>query len=303
MSGGAGFIGSHLTNRLVELGHTVLILDDFSSASGLPLISNKSDVQICRGDILNYNLINKLVRKVDEVYHLAVRCLPESLVDPLYVHKVNDLGTFNICMATKEHKKKLVYISSSEVYGSARYVPMDETHPLEPTTPYGASKACGEMIAKGFFHAFNLPVIIARPFNTYGPYMREDSYASVIHKFVKNIKNNKPPIIYGNGEQTRDFTYISDVVKGIVLAAESEKMIGETVNIARGEEVSINKIAKVIIDIYGKNIKPVYTKPRPGDVRRHLASIEKAKKLLSFNPKISVEEGIKRYIMWDEKRE
>jgi len=218
------------------------------------------------------------------------------------VYEVNDEGSFNICTAARFAKrlKKLVYVSSSEVYGSAVYTPMDETHPLNPTTTYGASKAAGEMYVKAFYYSFNIPSIIVRPFNTYGPYQREDAYAGVVTKFLQRVRKGLPPIIFGDGKQTRDFTYISDTANGIVLASDCEELIGDTVNIASGTETSINKVARSIIELFDEteSLEPIHVSPRPGEVHKHLASIKKAKKFLDYSPRVRLEEGLKLYKQW-----
>lgn len=303
ITGGAGFIGSYLTERLLSAGNNVIVLDDFSEGkyANLAGVPKAAKLKVVCGDILNKKTVDELVKKVDYVFHLAVKCLGVSFVDPMMVHEVNVTGTLNLCMACLKHKtKRLIYVSSSEAYGTAQYVPMDENHPLCPTTPYGASKAAGEFYVQSFHSTWNLPVIIVRPFNAYGPRSRTDHYCAVIPDFVTRIEEKKPPIVFGDGNQTRDFTYVTDDVEGIIRAAECDELIGNTINVARGEEVSINKIAEIVVDLMGMTgkIKPVYKNERPGDVRRHLADISKARKLLGFEAEVSIEEGISRYIKW-----
>lgn len=303
VTGGAGFIGSHLTESLVKMGNEVSVLDDFSVGNdeNLKAIS-KFGVNVIRGDIRNVSLVNALVKKVDYVFHLAVQCLGMSLQRPRLVHEVNDTGTLNVCMAClKNTPQRLIYVSSSEVYGTAQYVPMDEGHPLSPTTPYGASKAAGEMYVRAFACTWSIPVVIVRPFNTYGPRARTDAYGAVIPNFVDKALKREPPVIFGDGNQTRDFTYVSDTVDGIIKSACCNDLIGDVINIARGEEVSVKRIAEIVLDhIMGMNneIEPVFVKERLGDVRRLLSDTSKARKLLGFEPKVSIEEGIRRYVEW-----
>ncbi len=303
VTGGAGFIGSHLSRRLSELGHNVVVYDDLSNASGLKNLP--TNVKLVKGDLLNFTKLKSVTRNAELVFHLAVKALPMSFTRPDSVFVTNDEGTYMICRACNSNKvKKLVYISSSEVYGTAKYVPMDENHPLIPMTIYAASKVAGEMYVRAFQNQYNLSTVIVRPFNTYGPYMRKDWYAAVIPKFVAKVIKNSPPIIFGDGKQTRDFTYVDDIVEGIVLAADNDNIVGETINIARGEEVSINAIANIVIkicaEILGRkfDLHPIHKPPRIGDVRRHHADISKSKKVLGFIPKTNITHGIAKFVEW-----
>jgi UDP-glucose 4-epimerase len=302
ITGGAGFIGSHLTDELVKNNH-VLILDNFSSGEreNIAHHEGKSNVEIIAGDIRNKDLLAKITKNVDVVYHLAVQCLRVSIKNPDVTHEVNATGTLNLLKASLENSvKRFIYVSSSEVYGTAIKIPMSEDHPLEPITVYGASKLAGELYALAFHRTYGLESIVIRPFNTYGP--REHLhgvYGEVIPRFVLRIVNDASPIIFGDGNQTRDFTYISDTVRGIILASECDTIIGQAVNIARGQEVSITNLAEIIAGgLNKKKIKPVYETTRPGDVMRHYADITKAKKLLGFSPEIDIGEGISLFIDW-----
>lgn len=308
VTGGAGFIGSHLVERLIELGNSVVVLDDFSEGTERNLMGvlKNPKLKVVHGDVLNAETVNSLVKNTDYVFHLAVKCLSLGLEDPMTVHEVNATGTLDVCMACKKHRiKRLIYVSSSEVYGTAKYVPIDENHPLYPTTPYAASKAAGEFYVWSFYDTWRLPAIIVRPFNTYGPRCRIDSYCAVIPSFVGRLRLNEPLVIYGDGNQTRDFTYVSDTVEGIVRAAECDELIGDRINIARGEEVTVNRIAEIVLNLMEMNgkIDLIFEKERPGDVRRHLADISKARKLLRFDPKVHIMEGIKAYIEWKKESE
>jgi len=302
VTGGAGFIGSHLVERLVERGEEVIVLDDFSVGRKTNLRSaDPGRITLLRRNVADYQAVCSIVKRVDVLYHLAVLCLGMSVVRPRLVHEVNDIGTFNLCMAARKSKlKRFVYVSSSEVYGSAEYVPMDEKHPLNPTTPYGATKAAGEHYIHSFHHTWKLPTVIVRPFNTYGPRARTDRYSAVIPNFVARCLAGKSPVIFGDGRQTRDFTYVSDTVDGILLAANSDELSGEVVNIARGEETSIIELAELIMKSTGKTgvVEPIFVGARPGDVQRHLADISKARRTLSYSPEIPLEEGVMKYINW-----
>lgn len=302
VTGGAGFIGSNLLDELAKSNH-VVILDNFSSGKreNVDHHKGKSNVEVIEGDVRDKKLLHEISKGIDIIYHLAVQCLRVSINDPEINHEVNATGTLNLCMAALENSvKRFVYVSSSEVYGTAITVPMDEFHPCEPTTVYGASKLAGEKYTLAYYRTYNMPSMVVIPFNTYGPREHfEGAYGEVIPKFVLRALNNVPPVIFGDGSQTRDFTYVTDTVRGIILASECDRMIGQTVNIARGEEVSIKDIAEKIYRKLGKtDIKPVIEKDRPGDVRRHFADVKKAERLFGFRAAIDIEKGLEMFIKW-----
>ena len=302
VTGGAGFIGSHLVDALSENNH-VVVLDNFSSGKreNIEHHEGNPNVEIVTGDVRDKTLLYKVTRDIDAVYHLAVQCLRVSIKDPEINHEVNATGTLNLCMASLENSvKRFVYISSSEVYGTAVKVPMDENHPCEPITVYGASKLACEAYALAYHRTYRLNSLVVRPFNTYGPRAHfEGVYGEVIPKFVLRVLNNMPPVIFGDGSQRRDFTYVTDTVMGIIMASECDDMIGQTVNIANGSEVSVNTLAEIITKkLNKKNLNSVCEKNRPGDVMRHFADVSKAKRLFNFTPQINIEKGIELYIDW-----
>ena len=302
VTGGAGFIGSKLSNKLLEKKYDVIIYDDFSNGSGKSNLSK--GIKQIRGDILNVKKFRLVCDKVDVVFHLAVKPLTMSFDKPEEVVKVNDYGSYLVAKVCTELNRKLIYVSSSEVYGDALTVKMKENHPLLPTTIYAGSKAAGELYVRGFEKTEGLKAVIVRPFNSYGEYMRGDTYAAAIPNFFNRISKKMAPEIFGDGKQTRDFTYVDDTAEGILLADQTKNALGETINIGQGKEVTIEKMAKLTIKKYMEltdkkiPIKLLHKKPRKGDVRRHCADISKARKILGYQPKTSLEEGIKRFLEW-----
>lgn len=302
VTGGAGFIGSHLVDELSMNNH-VIIMDNFSSGErgNISHHEGRDNVVVMEGDIRDKNLLERAFNDIDIVYHLAVQCIRSSIKDPGFNHEVNATGTLNLLMKSLEHSvERFVYVSSSEIYGTAIRVPMNEEHPWKPTTVYGASKLAGELYTLAYNETYGLKSMVIRPFNTYGP--REHLhgvYGEVIPRFVLRLLSGLPPVIFGDGSQTRDFTYVSDTVKGIVAASECDDMIGQYVNVARGQEVSINELAGIIAGRLGRSdINPIYEMQRPGDVLRHYADISKAKKMFDFNPDVDIKKGIGLYIDW-----
>ncbi len=302
VTGGAGFIGSHLAKKLSANKYNVIAYDDLSNGSGKGNL--KKDIKFIKGNIFDHKKLQSVCKKADVVFHLAVKPLTMSFVDPEEVVKINDYGTYVVAKICTELKCKMIHISSSEVYGSALTISMKENHPLLPTTIYAGSKAAAELYVRGFEQSHGLKMCIIRPFNNYGEFMRDDTYAAALPKFYNKISNGKNPIIYGSGKQTRDFTYVEDICEGIFLADQNKNAIGDTFNIGQGKEFQIYEILKMVMkkyqDFTGKKIKKriLYQKERPGDVRRHRANISHARKVLGYKPKISLEEGITRYLKW-----
>lgn len=287
ITGGAGFIGSHITEALAK-DNRVVVYDNFSSSVlSLSDLSHLGNLSVVKADILDEKNLARAMRGADLVFHLAVACVRISLGNPTHVHEVNTTGTLNVLLAAQKAKvKKFIYISSSEVYGTATRLKIDEDHPINPTTVYGMSKYMGELYTK----LFSTPSVIIRPFNTYGPRAHFDGvYGEVIPRFCVRTLNGMQPIIFGSGRQTRDFTYISDTVEGIIRAS---RLVGRVVNIAYGKEVSINEIARIIA------VRPIYKPARPNDVARLAADITRAKRLLNWRPKVSIQGGLKMYLDW-----
>lgn len=299
ITGGAGFIGSNLVTFLLKRGHKVVVVDDFSVGKRSNLPKEGDSFKIIEADIREKEKMKKALKGFGVVFHLATQCIRKSITNPFFVHDVNTSGTLSILEAARTNRiEKFVYVSSSEVYGTGVKVPMDENHGLFPTTLYGASKLVGEIYSLTYLRTYGIPVIVVRPFNTYGYNEHfEGVYGEVIPRFVLRALNDLPLQVFGDGKQTRDFTFVSDTVKGISLAAEKGKE-GEIYNIAYGKETSIIQIANLIFQTLQKNTGIEYLPQRPGDVSRHFADTKKAKKELGFNPVVSLDQGLRQYIAW-----
>ena len=302
VTGGAGFIGSHLTKKLLIEGFEVIVYDNFVNASGRKNIPTSA--RIIRGSILNYSRMKTCFKNSKIIFNLAVLPLGMSFDIPEKVMKVNDFGSYLVTKVCTEMKIKLVHISSSEAYGDGVFFPMKENHPLLPTTVYAASKSSSESYVRAWGETHDLNYVIIRPFNSYGEFMREDSYAAAIPKFYSRISKNKNPIIFGSGNQTRDLTYVEDTVNGIFIASQESNAIGRTFNIAQGKETKIKNLARIMIkkfsEISGKNLDLdlVFRKKRPGDVQRHLGDTLLSKNILGYRSTVDLEDGIEKYIKW-----
>ncbi len=299
ITGGAGFIGSHLALTLSS-GNTVTVVDNFTSNVRKKSQLTTQGVSVITGDVNDVSLLARAFKNIDIVYHLAVAGVRKSLSLPVAVHETNATGTLNALIAAQTAGvKRFIYISSSEVYGSSKTRTMKETHAIDPTTVYGMSKYVGELYTQHFHDHRRMETVRIRPFNSYGPWSHfEGVYGEVIPRFVTMALSGTSLTVFGSGEQTRDFTYITDTVDGLVRAGLSDKLIGDVINIARGEEVSIRNIAEKIIRLTGSTHTPTYLPPRPHDVMRHSADISKAKRVLGYRPSVSIDEGLARYVEW-----
>jgi UDP-glucose 4-epimerase len=301
VTGGAGFIGSNLVDHLLEIGARVRVVDDLSTGDEANLApARERGAELRIADIGDAAAMAESLAGIDVVMHLACSCLRVSLFDPELSHRVNAGGTLTVLeQATRAGVERFLYCSSSEAYGTAAHVPMDEAHPTSPTTVYGASKLAGEHYTLAYREVHGLPAVVVRPFNTYG--YREHLLGpsgEVIPKMTLRALCGEAPVIFGDGEQTRDFTFVSDTVRGLVTAAEADPLVGETVNIAFGREVTIKRIAELISAESGTGAQPRYEPARPADVRRHYADVTRARERLGYRAEISIEEGVKRYVAW-----
>ena len=293
VTGGAGFIGSHLVDRLIKENHKVVVIDNFTTGKK-ENVNPQADFYNL--DICDFEKIKPLFENIDFVFHLAaIPRVPVSVEDPVGTSKVNILGTINVFKAAIEAKvKRIIFASSSSVYGNQEKLPFKEDMKPNPISPYALQKLVGEQFAKLFTKLYGIPIISLRYFNVYGPRIDFNSdYSLVIGKFLKQKAEGKPLTIFGDGEQTRDFCYIDDVVDATIKAMESEKLEGgEVINIGSGKSYSINYLA----DLIGGKRK--YLAPRKGDVKHTQADITLAKKLLAWQPRVSFEEGLKRVKKW-----
>ena len=304
ITGGAGFIGSHLCDRYVKEGNTVFCLDNFMSGNltNVRHLLDYRNFKLVKGDVRDFDLLEKIMRDVDVIFHLAAQIhVDRSYVEPKLTYEVNVMGTQNILEVARLHDvKKVIYASSSEVYGSAQYTPIDERHPLNAPHPYGASKIAADRMCYAYIHTYGLNVSIMRLFNIFGPRQRDVGYGGVISIFTRRVLNNIPPIIYGDGRQTRDYTYIEDAVRAYDLVSKHNEPLTEPVNFGNGKEISIIDLANTIIELCGKKdkIKPIHVEPRPAEVKRLIADATKARNLLGWQPEYDFQDGLKAFVDW-----
>lgn len=302
VTGGAGFIGSHLVDKLVQLGAKVRILDDFSTGKreNIAHLLERNAIELIEGSLTDAKTVRRAVQGVEIVFHQgAIPSVIRSVEDPLTTHQVNTTGTLLLLLASRdEGVRRLVFASSSSVYGDTPTLPKKEDMMPNPKSPYALSKLVGEHLCRLFRELYGLETVSLRYFNIFGP--RQDptsQYAAVIPRFITALLKGEPPTIYGDGEQTRDFTFVENCVQANLLAAKAKSVAGEVFNVGAGKQTSVNELFRLIRSLIGvDHIEPIYAPPRPGDVRHSLADITKAQKLLGYQPTISLEEGLKRTI-------
>lgn len=307
VTGGAGFIGSHLVDALINEKPAKLTVIDyiFKGQSNLDNLKeakrNFPHLKLYTYDLTDYKKIKRLMlkEKPDVVFDLATIPLPTSLIKPYWTCNTILKIILNLCELLREGLfKTLIHLSSSEACGSAQYVPMDETHPLMVRTPYAACKAAGDLLVRSYFCSFGLDAAIARPYNNYGPRQPIGPYAAIIPRVIHKIMHNQRPIIFGDGRQTRDYIYVTDTVKGIIAVYKNQATRGKIINIARGKEISMNELVRIISKIMGFKKKPIYKKSRVADVRRHFADIKLANKLMGFKAAVGIREGLQETVDW-----
>ena len=303
VTGGAGFIGSHIVDRLLDEGFHVRVVDDLSTGEKKNLVQHESkkSFQFIQGDIRNYDLVKKVVRGVHAVFHeAALVSVTSSVKNPLLTNEINVTGTINLLKACVDsHIKRFIFASSCAIYGDSITLPQHENLLPMPLSPYAVSKLAAENYIKVFHDVYDLETVTLRYFNVYGPRQKYGPYCGVISTFINRLLEKRPPTIYGDGEQTRDFVNVNDVVEANMLALLKQKVAGEVFNISTGEAINVNTLARSLQRIMGRaNLKPVYAEARPGDIRNSYADISKARKEMGYKPKVKLDEGLNELVKW-----
>jgi UDP-glucose 4-epimerase len=302
VTGGAGFIGSELVAQLVGAAAEVVVIDNLVTGSRANLASLPAPAsRLVEADIREQDTVRALLTDVDTVFHLACLGVRHSIHSPRENHDVNATATLDLlALARAAGVRRFVHVSSSEVYGTARTVPMTEEHPTYPTTVYGASKLAGECYARAFHATYGMATVVVRPFNAFGPRSHhEGDSGEVIPKFLLRSLAGRPMVIFGDGTQSRDFTYVADTARGIIAASLAAGAVGQTVNIGSGEAVTISALAERVARVAGRSDARVeHDVPRPGDVLHLRAGVEKARTLLGFTPRVSLDDGLDRLLAW-----
>ena len=301
VTGGGGFIGGHVVRRCLADGRKVRVIDDFSTGKRQNLAEVVKDIELIEGDICNADLMERVAAGVDTIFHIAARAsVPRSVEHPRQAHDVNVTGTMNVLLAArKANVRRIVYSASSSAYGDTPVMPKREDMCPLPLSPYAVSKLAGEHYCSAFANVYQMQTVSLRYFNVFGP--RQDptsTYAAVIPAFVTRMLKNERPIIYGDGEQSRDFCFIDNVVDANLRAAAAPEARGEVMNIACGERTTLNEIVAAVNTALGTKIAPEYKPARAGDVRHSLAALDVAKRVIGYEPKIMFAEGLKRSIDW-----
>jgi UDP-glucose 4-epimerase len=300
VTGGGGFIGSHLVDHLLERGHRVRVLDNFATGRRRNMSGLEREVELIEGDIQSFERVDKAVAGCEVVLHnAALPSVQRSIQDPLTSNATNVIGTLNVLLAARDHGvRRVVCASSSSVYGVASgTAPKCEDDPAVPISPYATAKLAGELYARTFHGVFGLDTVILRYFNVFGPRQDPNSqYAVVIPRFISAVLAGEQPVIYGDGEQSRDFTYVENVVRANVLAMDAPGVAGKVYNIACGERVTLNRLVWELRDLAGVDFEPIYAVPRVGDVRHSLADLTLARTELGYAPAVSLRDGLDRTI-------
>jgi len=303
VTGGAGFIGSHLVRALIGVGRKIRVLDDFSTGKRENLADVLEQIELVEGDIRDRTTVEAAIRDTDVVFHqAALPSVPRSIEDPIASNEVNVTGTLNVLVAAERAGvRRVVYASSSSAYGANPELPKREEMTPNPLSPYAVSKLTAEQYGRVFYRIYGLETVALRYFNVFGPRQDPESpYSAVIPKFIGWLERGESPRIEGDGEQTRDFTYVDNVVRANLLAAEAPNVGGEVFNIACNGRVSINELATKLSEMISPNapIQAIHEEARPGDVKHSLASIDKAERILGYAPVVGFDEGLKRTVEW-----
>ena len=301
VTGGAGFIGSNTVEELVRRGHSVVVLDDLSSGKEDNLAEIRNKITFIKGSITDIEVVRKAMHEAEYVLHLGARTsVPRSVKDPIDTNKINIEGTLNVLVAAKELKvKRVVFAASSSAYGETPTLPKVETMQPQPISPYGVTKYVGELYGQTFGRCYGLENVSLRYFNIFGPRQDPSSpYSGVLAKFCTAFLEDTQPLVFGDGEQTRDFTYVENAVQANLLACEAPNASGKVFNVGVGERISLNEVLRELGRITGKKLEAKYEPPRDGDIRDSQADISQARECLEYDPQVSFEEGLARTFEW-----
>ena len=300
VTGGAGFIGSHLAEELARRGETVRVADNLVTGKRHNLAHIKG-VEFIEGDLADLAVARRVVEGVDFVLHqAAIPSVPRSVQDPLTSHRANIDATLNVLLAARDARvKRVVYAGSSSAYGDTPTLPKSETMPTGPLSPYALQKLVGEQYCQLFTRLYGLETVSIRYFNVFGPRQDPSSpYSGVISLFISALCERQQPTIYGDGEQTRDFTYVANVVDGVLRACQARQASGQVINVATGGRISLNQLLATLSTLVGSAVTPIYAAPRAGDVRDSQADIQKAERILGYRPLVDLQEGLKKTLEW-----
>jgi len=298
VTGGAGFIGSHISEALVQRGHRVRVVDNFITGYKHNI---RDGVEFIEGDVADPAVAARIVAGMDYVIHeAAIPSVPRSVAKPLESHRANVDGMLHMLLASRDAGvKRLVFAGSSSVYGDTAVLPKTETMPTNPLSPYALQKLTGEQYGQMFTRLYGFETVTTRYFNVFGPRQDPSSpYSGVISLFIKALHEGTRPVIYGDGEQTRDFTFVANVVDGVIRAAETPGVGGQVFNVATNGRISLNQLLETLKKIFGSSVEPIYKEARAGDVRDSQADISKAEKLLGYKPLVGLEEGLRETVKW-----
>ena len=301
VTGGAGFIGSNTVDELVRRGHSVVVLDDLSSGKEDNLAEIRNKITFIKGSITDIEVVRKAMHEAEYVLHLAARTsVPRSVKDPIETNKINIDGTLNVLVAAKELKvKRVVFAASSSAYGETPTLPKVETMQPQPISPYGVTKYVGELYGQTFGRCYGLENVALRYFNIFGPRQDPGSpYSGVLAKFCSAFLEDAQPVVFGDGEQTRDFTYVENAVQANLLACEAPNVSGKVFNVGVGGRISLNGVLRELGKITGKTMEAKYEPPREGDIRDSQADISQAREFLGYEPQVTFEEGLARTFEW-----
>src|SRR5467141_1505690 len=301
ITGGAGFIGSNTVDELVRRGHSVVVLDDLSSGKEENLAEIRNKITLIKGSITDIEVVRKAMHEAEYVIHLAARTsVPKSVKDPIETNRINIDGTLNVLVAARDAKvKRIVFAASSSAYGETPTLPKIETMEPQPISPYGVTKYVGELYAQTFGRCYGLENVSLRYFNIFGPRQDPSSpYSGVLAKFCTAFLEDTQPVIFGDGKQTRDFTYVENAVQANLLACEAPNASGRVFNVGVGERISLNEVLRELGKIAGKRLEAKYEPPRDGDIRDSQADVSQAREYLGYDPQVDFEEGLSRTFEW-----